>query len=82
MLNRQLTNRVDKLEADLKWWRDRYMTLEAAYNELFDFLADELGFMGETGYSAYYYGPVKLDPRRLKKTIPPMAQVERVKKGK
>ena len=84
MFHRKLENRIEQLEADMKWWRERYCALEGAYNELFDFLAPELGFAAEEGIvypTNYYYGNVKLAPRRLKKTTP-VPEIERTKKGK
>ena len=43
----------------------RFAVLKAAHDELFDFLAGELGFQAQSGYSYPDWKIVKFSPRRL-----------------
>lgn len=68
------TPRLDEMEAKLK-------ALTEAHDELFDFLAPELGFAAQRVYllSPYYCsmakdGMVNSSPRRLAKTVTPETQ--------
>ena len=79
----QIEQRVRKLEyADVDVRIDkRIVALQKAYDALFDFLADELGFEGRTYFNGYDFSS-KVSPREFKTILPGPAKVKRTKKGK